>query len=158
MKRKRTSSGRDAGAPRKRGPGRRAGPPKWLPEAPTAAPPGPPRKAAKPAPRMDDPHALREASRYERPIPSREAILGFLEKHGQLMKAEAIADELGLNAAPDFDALTKRLAAMLRDGQLIQNRRGGYGVASKLDLIPGGAYWTKLFAKTVGAKGHVYGI
>src|SRR6185503_9892326 len=37
----------------------------------------------------------------------------------------------------DFEALTKRLAAMLRDGQLIQNRRGGYGVASKLDLIPG---------------------
>lgn len=27
-----------------------------------------------------------------------------------------------------------------------------------IDLIPGGAYWTKLFAKTVGAKGHVYGI
>ena len=53
------------------------------------------------------------------------------------MKAEAIAQELGLAAPPDFDALTKRLAAMLRDGQLIQNRRGGYGVASKLDLIPG---------------------
>ncbi|TPG21137.1 methyltransferase [Sphingomonas koreensis] len=27
-----------------------------------------------------------------------------------------------------------------------------------IDLIPGGAYWTKLFAKTVGASGHVYGI
>lgn len=27
-----------------------------------------------------------------------------------------------------------------------------------LDLIPGGAYWTRLFAKTVGPKGHVYGI
>ena len=27
-----------------------------------------------------------------------------------------------------------------------------------IDLIPGGAYWTKLFAKTVGANGHVYGI
>jgi ribonuclease R len=26
---------------------------------------------------------------------------------------------------------------MLRDGQLLQNRRGGYGVASRLDLIPG---------------------
>ena len=48
-----------------------------------------------------------------------------------------IAQELGLTDGPDFDALTKRLAAMLRDGQLIQNRRGGYGVASKLDLIPG---------------------
>jgi len=136
LKRKRTSSSRDASAPRKRGPGRRTGPPKWLPEA---APPA--RKAAKPAAPsrpFDDPHAAREASRYERPIPSREAILAFLEKNGQLMKAEAIADELGLNRAPDFDALTKRLAAMLRDGQLIQNRRGGYGVASKLDLIPGG--------------------
>jgi predicted methyltransferase len=27
-----------------------------------------------------------------------------------------------------------------------------------IDLIPGGGYWTKLFAKTVGADGHVYGI
>jgi len=53
------------------------------------------------------------------------------------MKAEAIAAELGLGSPQDFDALTKRLAAMLRDGQLIQNRRGGYGVASKLDLMPG---------------------
>jgi len=84
-----------------------------------------------------DPHAEREALRYERPIPSREAILAFLGEHGQLMKAEAIAAELGLGSPQDFDALTKRLAAMLRDGQLIQNRRGGYGVASKLDLMPG---------------------
>ena len=86
---------------------------------------------------MPDPHADREARRYERPIPSREAILAFLERNGQLMKAEMIAEALGLSAAPDFDALNKRLAAMLRDGQLIQNRRGGYGVASKLDLMPG---------------------
>lgn len=27
-----------------------------------------------------------------------------------------------------------------------------------IDLIPGGGYWTKLFARTVGANGHVYGI
>jgi predicted methyltransferase len=27
-----------------------------------------------------------------------------------------------------------------------------------LDLIPGAAYWTRLFAKTVGPKGHVYGV
>ena len=27
-----------------------------------------------------------------------------------------------------------------------------------LDLIPGGGYWTRLFARTVGAKGRVYGI
>jgi ribonuclease R len=137
LKRKRTSSSKAPSAPRKRGPGRRAGPPKWLPELP----PPPAKRATKSAPRpprVADPHAEREASRYERPIPSREAILAFLGDHGQLMKAEAIADALGLRSPPDFDALTKRLAAMLRDGQLIQNRRGGYGVASKLDLIRGG--------------------
>jgi predicted methyltransferase len=27
-----------------------------------------------------------------------------------------------------------------------------------IDLIPGGGYWTRLFAKSVGASGHVYGI
>jgi ribonuclease R len=135
LKRKRTSSSRGPNPPRKRGPGRRAGPPKWLPPAPPAGG-RKSAKAASPAP-FDDPHAAREASRYEHPIPSREAILAFLDQHGQLMKAEAIAHALGLAAPPDFDALTKRLAAMLRDGQLIQNRRGGYGVASKLDLIPG---------------------
>jgi predicted methyltransferase len=27
-----------------------------------------------------------------------------------------------------------------------------------LDLIPGAAYWTRLFARVVGPKGHVYGI
>jgi ribonuclease R len=99
LKRKRSSSKRDASPPRKRGPGRRAGPPKWLPEAPPA-PSRKPGKATPRPPRVDDPHAAREASRYERPIPSREAILAFLTQHGQLMKAEAIADELGLNAAP----------------------------------------------------------
>src|SRR3569623_1858146 len=48
-----------------------------------------------------------------------------------------LAAELDLSEERDFEALTKRLAAMVRDGQLIQNRRSGYGVAQKLDLIPG---------------------
>jgi ribonuclease R len=133
LKRRRSSQSRAGAEQRKRGPGRRAGPPKSeRPPTPARAP----KTSATPS-HVADPHADREALRYERPIPSREAILAFLERHGQLMKAEAIATELGLAAPPDFDALTKRLAAMLRDGQLIQNRRGGYGVASKLDLIPG---------------------
>jgi ribonuclease R len=84
-----------------------------------------------------DPHAEREAERYEHPIPSREAILKFLGDGAQLMTADALAKEMNLTHPRDFDALTKRLGAMLRDGQLLQNRRGGYGVASRLDLIPG---------------------
>ncbi len=87
--------------------------------------------------RIHDPHAEREASRYENPIPSREAILSCLGEAAQLMTAEALAAALHITKEQDFDALTKRLAAMLRAGQLLQNRRGGYGVAQKLDLIPG---------------------
>jgi predicted methyltransferase len=30
--------------------------------------------------------------------------------------------------------------------------------AKVIDLIPGGGYWTQLFAKSVGAKGHVYAV
>ncbi|HZX91435.1 MAG TPA: ribonuclease R, partial [Rudaea sp.] len=94
----------------------------------------------KPA-RHDRPHASpqdeREKQRYEFPIASRETILEHLGERAQLLTAEALAQELNLASPRDFEALTKRLAAMLRDGQLLQNRRGGYGVAQKLDLIPG---------------------
>jgi ribonuclease R len=96
------------------------------------------RNTAVPAsPVQTDPFAEREQQRYEHPIPSREALAAFLAEQGQLMNAEAIAKALSLTHERDFGALTKRLAAMLRDGQLIQNRRGGYGVAQKLDLVPG---------------------
>ena len=94
-------------------------------------------RAGKHAPTSQDPHAQRESQRYEYPIPSREAILAFLSEQGQLLKTEALAQELGLTQPRDLEALGKRLAAMLRDGQLLQNRRGGYGVAQKLGLIPG---------------------
>ncbi|MEP7042231.1 MAG: ribonuclease R [Dokdonella sp.] len=104
---------------------------------PERLPPLPGKKGVKPPP-IKDPYAEREAGRYERPIASREAIAALLVEHGELMTVEAIAHTLRLTAPPDFEALTRRLAAMLRDGQLIQNRRGGYGVASKLDLIRGG--------------------
>lgn len=99
-----------------------------------------PRRNAAAAPASSagiDPFAEREQQRYEHPIPSREALLAFLAEQGQLMNAEAIAKALSLTHERDFGALTKRLAAMLRDGQLIQNRRGGYGVAQKLDLVAG---------------------
>ncbi|WP_440222374.1 ribonuclease R [Dokdonella sp. MW10] len=106
--------------------------------ADVAPPRGAPRgRTGDEAPRAHDPFADREAQRYARPIPSREAILALLSEHATLMKTELIAQTLGLNTEQDVDALTKRLAAMVRDGQLLQNRRGGYGVAQKLDLIPG---------------------
>jgi len=120
-------------------PSRKQTPPSRTSRGAKPAPAAPPssRGAAQPAARRSDPHAEREAERYEHPIPSREAILKFLGDRAQLMTAGALAQELNLTHPRDFDALTKRLGAMLRDGQLLQNRRGGYGVAARLDLIPG---------------------
>ncbi|WP_232823414.1 ribonuclease R [Dyella sp. C9] len=86
---------------------------------------------------MDDPHAEREAQRYERPIPSREAILALLEQRGELLTEARIADALSLRDEYELNALRKRLGAMVRDGQLLLGRRGGYAPANKLDLIPG---------------------
>ncbi len=122
--------------------------PPWMPQSAAATPNSGKRgkggKGATAPPRgkgrsgvAADPFAQREAQRYERPIPSREAILALLAEQASLMKTEAVAAALGLRSEQDVDALTKRLAAMVRDGQLLQNRRGGYGVAQKLDLIPG---------------------
>jgi ribonuclease R len=84
-----------------------------------------------------DPHADREARRYAEPIASREAILALLDEADGPMEADDIARRLGLEAPDRFDALSKRLSAMLRDGQLLQNRRGGYVPAEHADLLPG---------------------
>jgi ribonuclease R len=106
-----------------------------------AGAPGPRRSEAR-APaassgRGGDPHAAREAARYEQPIASREMILQVLTANDGPMDADALAQKLALTAPDRFDALSKRLGAMLRDGQLLQNRRGGYAPAERMDLIAG---------------------
>ncbi len=114
----------------------------WLPDLPS----GPPVRAKKPdttdrrrpaTQAIHDPHAAREAQRYADPIPSREAILQLLASAEGPMPAEMIAAHLNLTTPERCEALGKRLAAMLREGQLLQNRRGGYLPAARLDLIAG---------------------
>lgn len=82
-----------------------------------------------------DPHADREALRYAEPIASREAILQLLEDCDGPQTAEEIAEQLGLSDR--IDALGKRLAAMVREAQLVQNRRGGYAPVQQTSLIAG---------------------
>ena len=147
----------NAGAPAR--PGKPAAKlPPWMPEPPPTAararapggsptPGKPPRAnagsgAAHPSRRPSnagprDPHAAREAQRYADPIASREAILQLLADAAEPMDADALARQLGLTAPDRRDALDKRLSAMQRDGQLLQNRRGHLAPAQQLDLIPG---------------------
>ncbi len=105
---------------------------------PGAARPGQkgPASTSRRGPRTD-PHAEREAAKYSQPIISREALTEFLSDAPGPMTAEEIAQKLKLTAPDRFEALSRRLGAMQRDGQVLVNRRGGYAVAEQLDLIAG---------------------
>lgn len=84
-----------------------------------------------------DPYRAREERKYENPIPSREFILETMETHGVPLKSEDLAPLLGLTDPKQIEALSYRIKAMLRDGQLVRNRRGGLCVVNKKDLIAG---------------------
>lgn len=84
-----------------------------------------------------DPHAAREAQKYENPVYSREFILQHMADRGEPLTLKQLADELNIHAEQELEALRRRLNAMERDGQVVHNRRGGYGLATKMDLIQG---------------------
>ena len=88
-------------------------------------------------PHRADPYAEREASRYAQPIISREALMEFLSEAPGPQTVEEISRALKLTQPDRLEALSRRLNAMLRDGQLLMNRRGGFAVVAQLDLIPG---------------------
>lgn len=94
------------------------------------------RKSAQSA-KGQDPHRQREAKKYENPIPSREYILETLTQHGAPMGFQEAADALGLKDEEDLTALERRLGAMVRDGQLVRNRREAYCLVNKRDLVAG---------------------
>jgi ribonuclease R len=84
-----------------------------------------------------DPHAAREAVRYENPIPSRELIHELLEKSAKPLTAEQIAAHFNFFDEERAEALRRRLGAMVRDGQIEANRRGGYSPLDEKELIRG---------------------
>jgi len=86
---------------------------------------------------FQDPMAEREATRYENPVPSREAVLALLTERGCPLGYDDIVTALGVEGTRDRDAFGRRLRAMERDGQLLRNRRGLYGLAQKMDMVSG---------------------
>lgn len=85
----------------------------------------------------EDPFASREAEKYENPIPSREFILDCLKKQKKPMPLAAIAKSLKVKKPDALEALRRRLRAMERDGQLLCNRTGSYGLLNKMNLVRG---------------------
>lgn len=86
-----------------------------------------------------DPHAQREAEKYDNPIPSRELISQTLEEESKPLHIFDIAKILNVDEDDEerFEALSRRLKAMVRDGQLVRNRRGAFGLLKKMDLVRG---------------------
>lgn len=83
-----------------------------------------------------DPALDSEATRYDNPIPSRQFIIQFLEAEGPLGFHDII-DRFEVEDDDSIEAISFRLKAMLRDGQLLRDRQSGYAVVSHLDLIKG---------------------
>lgn len=83
-----------------------------------------------------DPQYSSEQGAYAQPVPSRQLVLDDLAAEGRPMSGGELTDYYGLvdDAAEAFD---HRLRAMLRDGQLAENRRGALGPIDKMDIVHG---------------------
>ncbi|HKK16605.1 MAG TPA: ribonuclease R, partial [Gammaproteobacteria bacterium] len=70
-------------------------------------------------------------------VPERDDIMDFLSAANKPRSFKRIAGHFAVvDDAAQF-ALERRLKAMQRDGQIIKNRREGYGLVKKMDILPG---------------------
>ena len=84
-----------------------------------------------------DPFAAREAEKYDNPVPSREAIMAVLEEAGQPKSLGKILTALGVDDEDGKIAIRRRLKAMVRDGQLLRNRKNLFGLARQMGMVCG---------------------
>ncbi|MEP6884236.1 MAG: ribonuclease R [Gammaproteobacteria bacterium] len=92
--------------------------------------------APRPDWRGEDPNLELEKSRYADPIASRELLLKHLAEAPEPLTAARLAKRLGLQTSAQRDALAKRLAAMVRDGQAIEGPNG-FATAGEGERVAG---------------------
>ena len=92
---------------------------------------------ARPILTIRSPFHKREAENYTRPVASREYLLELINKQTAPVNAEYIVALLGYEHEDDIEGVRRRLQAMVRDGQLFRNRRGGYLGFEHMDLKKG---------------------
>ncbi len=86
--------------------------------------------------RRADPFLERELEKYESPLPSREYVQQILTEVGMPMGLDMLVEALDIRVE-EIEHFSRRLSAMVRDGQLMRNRREAYILPNKADLIPG---------------------
>lgn len=84
-----------------------------------------------------DPYYQRESEKYSDPIPSREFIMQVLDEYGRPMSRNQLIDKLHVHQEQKQESLGFRLKAMLRDGQIMQDRRGRFCLMQKINLRRG---------------------
>jgi len=86
--------------------------------------------------RRADPQFEREKAQYEHPLPSREYILQTLTAQGAPLELGRLTELLDIQPF-ELEPFQRRLGAMARDAQLMQNRRGDWLIPDKADLVRG---------------------
>jgi len=86
--------------------------------------------------RNSDPHAKRESAKYDKPLPSRELILQVLSEQGVPLSVENLEQLLAIHKN-ERESFAKRLGAMERDGQIMQNRKGALCLTEKIHVLAG---------------------
>jgi ribonuclease R len=93
------------------------------------------KHAMKRSRKVVDPDAKSEAKRYENPVASRALLLKTVTKEGMMTEKSVYK---ALQVTPDQEeGVRRRLNAMVRDGQLVRNRRGGFLPVDEKHLIKG---------------------
>ena len=70
-------------------------------------------------------------------LPERSVLIDFLSRSGAPVAFARIASAHALRSPHEQEALQRRLGAMERDGQVIRNRRGEFGLVDRMDLVTG---------------------
>jgi ribonuclease R len=86
--------------------------------------------------RQLDPYLEREKERYGHALPSREFILQILKDQGVPVGEEVLKQLLGITEKED-EVFSRRVSAMVREGQIMRNRKGDICIVEKLDLVKG---------------------
>ena len=86
--------------------------------------------------RNTDPYLKQEKDRYGHPLPSREFILQTLKEQGIPVTEQALRALLEITKK-EKEIFSRRLSAMMREGQIMRNRKGDIYVVEKLNLIKG---------------------
>ena len=86
--------------------------------------------------RRADPQFEREKAKYEQPLPSREYILQTLAAQGAPLELGRLVELLDIQQF-ELEPFQRRLGAMAREAQLMQNRRGDWLIPDKADLVRG---------------------